>query len=41
MGVAWGLAGERLPQEVHEKVFEWVLKIAVEKKLLKGNETES
>lgn len=27
---------ERLPQEVHEKVFEWVLKVAVEKKLLKG-----
>lgn len=27
---------ERLPQEVHEKVFEWVLKVAVEKKFLKG-----
>ena len=27
---------ERLPQEVHEKVFEWVLKVAVEKKLLTG-----
>ena len=27
---------ERLPQEVHEKVFEWVLRVAVEKKLLTG-----
>ncbi len=27
---------ERLPHEVHEKVFEWVLKIALEKKLLHG-----
>ncbi len=27
---------ERLPHEVYEKVFEWVLKIALEKKLLHG-----
>lgn len=27
---------ERLPQEVHEKVFQWVLKVAVDKNLLKG-----
>lgn len=27
---------ERLPEEVHSAVFEWVLKVAVEKQLLKG-----
>lgn len=27
---------ERLPQSVHEKVFEWVLRVAVSKKLIRG-----